>query len=89
VDLLLRRGAPVNVRDDVYKTPPIVWALQAWLVEHRYPAEPYKTVIRALAAADVEVKPEWIDDERLRADPELYASLRRRADESDQLESPL
>ena len=77
-ELLLRRGAPVNVIDDVYKTPPIVWALHGWLVEHREPADAYKAVVRMLAVAGAKVKAEWIDDDRLRADPELYEVLQRR-----------
>jgi len=82
-ELFLRRGAPVNVIDGVYKTPPIVWALHGWLVEHREPADAYKSVVRMLAAAGADVKPEWIDDDRLRADAELHALLQRRAKRRD------
>jgi hypothetical protein len=31
-----------------------------------------------LADAGADVKPEWLDDDRLRADPALYAALSRR-----------
>jgi hypothetical protein len=82
VELLLKRGAPLDVTDTVYGTPPLVWALHAWLVERRSDAEAYRTVLRMLAVAGAEVKPEWIDDERLRADRDLYAVLLRRAEES-------
>ncbi|HEX6133810.1 MAG TPA: ankyrin repeat domain-containing protein [Longimicrobiales bacterium] len=78
VDLLLQRGAPVNVTDDVYHTPPLVWAMHAWLVENRSDAEAYRTVLRMLADAGAVVKPEWLDDDRLRADPDLFAALSRR-----------
>jgi ankyrin repeat protein len=78
VEMLLRRGAPVNVVDGVYKTPPIVWALHGWLVEHREPAERYKAVVRMLAEAGAEIKAEWIDDDRVREDKDLYTALSRR-----------
>lgn len=79
VELLLGRGAPVNVTDAVYRTPPLVWALHAWLVERRTDAEGYKAVLRLLADAGAEVKPEWIDDDRIRADAELHSALARRS----------
>lgn len=79
VELLLKRGAPINVRDAVYGTPPLVWALHAWLVERRADDEAYRKVLRILADAGAEVKPEWLEDDRLRADPDLYAALVARA----------
>ena len=79
VELLLTRGAPVNVTDAIHGTPPLVWALHAWLVERRTDEDGYRTVLRMLADAGAEVKPEWLDDNRLRADSDLYAALARRA----------
>lgn len=78
VELLLRRAAPVNVTDDVHGTTPLVWALHAWLVEGRKDQEPYRKVARMLAEAGAVVKAEWIDDDRVRADPELFEALVRR-----------
>lgn len=78
VELLLRRAAPVNVIDDFYATTPLVWALHAWLVEGRKDQEPYRAVVRMLAEAGAVVKAEWIDDDRVRADPELFEALMRR-----------
>ncbi len=75
VELLLQNGAPVNVRDDVYGTPPLVWALHAWLEERRESDADYRAVLRALANAGAEVKRECLDDDRLRADRELFALL--------------
>ena len=73
VELLLARGAPVNVDDSVYGTPPLVWAMHAWLEEGRRNADDYRAIIRMLLAAGAEVKPEWA--ERVRGDAELYAAL--------------
>lgn len=77
VELLLDRGAPVDVTDHVYRTPPLVWALHAWLAESRPNADDYKAVLRLLVAAGAEVRREWIDDERVRADGALHAALER------------
>ncbi len=79
VELLIRRGAPVNVTDDVHGTTPLVWALHAWLVEGRNDQEAYRAVVRMLAEAGAMVKAEWIDDDRVRADPDLFGMLTRRA----------
>jgi Ankyrin repeats (3 copies) len=81
VELLLQRGAPVNVTDDQYGTTPLVWALHAWLVEGRKNQESYRSVLRMLAVTGATVKAEWIDDDRVRADPDLFAALMRRAAE--------
>ncbi|HEX5004690.1 MAG TPA: ankyrin repeat domain-containing protein [Gemmatimonadales bacterium] len=78
VELLLRRGAPVNVSDAVYGTPPLVWALHGWLVDNRRPAEDYRPLLLALAAAGAAARPDWLDDDRIRADAELHAALAAR-----------
>lgn len=82
VELLLQHDAPVNVTDDVHGTTPLVWALHAWLVEGREDQASYRSVVRMLAEAGAVVKAEWIDDDRVRADPELFGALVRRVAES-------
>ena len=79
VELLLERGAPVNATDAVYETPPLVWALHAWLVDGREQADAYRAVLHQLVDAGAEVMPEWLDDDRLRAEADLHAALSRRA----------
>lgn len=79
VERLLQRGAPVDVTDRVYRTPPLVWALHAWLEEDRPDGTTYAAILRALAAAGATVKQEWLDAPRLRADADLHATLLRAA----------
>lgn len=79
VRLLLERGAPVEVTDDRYHTPPLVWALHAWLVEGRGDAADHRTVLLTLVAAGAAVQPAWVDDDRIRADAELDAALHGRS----------
>ena len=76
VEMLLARGAPVNVNDSVHGTPPLIWAMHAWLAEGRRNAADYRGIVRMLLAAGAEVKPEWV--ERVRGDAELFAELSRR-----------
>ncbi|MGH7474967.1 MAG: ankyrin repeat domain-containing protein [Longimicrobiales bacterium] len=78
VELLLKRGAPTDVTDAVFGTPPLVWALHAWLVERRADEDGYRTILRTLADAGANVQPEWLEDDRLRADGDLYAALSAR-----------
>ena len=75
VELLLRSGAPVDIADDRYGTTPLVWALHAWLVERRSDEASYRAIVRMLADAGSVVKAEWIDDDRVHADPELHRVL--------------
>lgn len=75
VELLLQHGAPLDLTDSQFGTPPLVWALHACLKESRPDDAPYRRIVRALVAAGAKVQAEWIDDDRLRADGELYAML--------------
>ncbi|MGH7638014.1 MAG: ankyrin repeat domain-containing protein [Gemmatimonadaceae bacterium] len=77
VRMLLQRGADVNAIDDVYRTPPLVWALHAWLVENRKNADDYRAALIALVDSGASVNPEWIDDPRLSEDSALWTALTR------------
>src|SRR5690606_41274692 len=77
VALLLARGAPVNVNDSVYGTPPLIWAIHAWLAENRSNSDDYRSIIRLLLAAGASVPSGRLDDSRLREDSALYAALKQ------------
>jgi len=79
VELLIEHGAPLDLPDAHFGTPPLVWALHAWLKENRPDAAPYRRIVEALVTAGAGVKPEWIDDDRLRADGELHRLLAKAA----------
>jgi ankyrin repeat protein len=76
VDLLLRRGAQVNELDDSWGTPPLAWALWGWHNNSDAASKHYRDVILALAAAGSFVRPDWLDFDYVRNDPELLAALR-------------
>ncbi|MDE3173957.1 MAG: ankyrin repeat domain-containing protein, partial [Gemmatimonadota bacterium] len=77
VELLLSRGAAVDALDAERATP-LAWVLHARLEERRARGE-YPAVLRALAAAGAEVRPEWLEDPRVRREPDLYRALARDA----------
>ena len=75
VKVLLRLGAPVNVPDAKWGTPPLVWALYAWREEPVAPAERYHEVVGMLVAGGAVVRPDLLDDANVRADPKMLAAL--------------
>lgn len=75
VEMLIARGAPAGVADASGYTP-VQWALQSWLVDNVEPAgAAFPEVVLALVRAGATVKPEWLDDDRLKANAALYSAL--------------
>jgi ankyrin repeat protein len=79
VQVLLRHGAPVNVKDETWGTPPLVWALHAWSEDRAAPPERYTQVVAMLVAAGAVVDPELLGSEKVRADPKMLSALSGRA----------
>ena len=77
VQLLLQRGAPVDVADATWGTTPLVWALYAWRNDPPGQPERYHKVASYLVAAGAIVPRELLDNERVRADPKMLAVLSR------------
>jgi hypothetical protein len=75
VRVLLRHGAPVNVKDETWGTPPLVWALHAWSEERAAPPERYTQVVAMLVAAGAVVDPELLGSEKVRTDPRMLCAL--------------
>ena len=78
--LLLRHGAPVDVRDDEFHGTPLDWALYAWA---RTPDEEERErgyeAVALLVGAGAAPDPSWLAPraaEKLRADPRMMAALR-------------
>jgi hypothetical protein len=51
VDLLLERGAPVDIEDPCYHATPLGFALHDCLVEKRHPEGQFGPVVKSLIAA--------------------------------------
>lgn len=75
VRLLLQRGASVDVTDETWGTPPLVWALHAWSEEPTASPERYYEVVATLVAAGAAVRRDLLEDATIRADPRMHAVL--------------
>ncbi len=77
VKLLLKRSAPMDVRDDNFDGTPLGWALYAWGdPPPESERDRYRETVVLLVAAGAHVDPEWLTHEKVRADPVMAAALR-------------
>jgi len=78
VALLLARGAPVNVEDEMWAGTPLGWAFYAWSnPPDDGKRDRYYRVIELLIDAGAIVRPDWLHDERLVDDVRMLAALAR------------
>ena len=86
VKLLLRRGAPVDAKDESYGGTPLGWALYAWGNATESEVET-RTLLRsghAAGRAGAELDLQWYEDDedrrralaKVRSDPRMMAALR-------------
>jgi Ankyrin repeats (3 copies) len=77
VKALLRRRAPVDVKDQRFGGTPLDWALHGWNGQERDAAanDAYYDVVALLVAAGATVERRWLDDENARANPRMFAAL--------------
>jgi ankyrin repeat protein len=75
VRVLLRREATVDVTDETWGTTPLVWALHAWGEDPTAPIDRYYEVVALLVRAGAPVKPEWLEWDKVQADPKMRAAL--------------
>ncbi len=73
IDALLKRGAALDAVDDRWHSTPLAWAFTRW---YRDAPDRHYDVVAALVAAGSVVKPEWFEDERVRADARMQDALR-------------
>lgn len=77
VKALLRRRAPVDVKDKRFGGTPLGWALHGWRERQTDAAahNRYYDVVQLLVAAGAPVEPGWLGDENVRAHPRMLAAL--------------
>ena len=73
----LIRGSNVNLRDGKYNSPPLGWAIRGWCDPPAGNHGRQCEVVALLVAAGASVEPEWLERERVRADPQMLAALGR------------
>ena len=86
VKALLRRGAPVDAKDESYGGTPLGWALYAWgnATESEMRRGHYYEVVTLLIGAGAELDLQWYSDDedrrrvlaKARSDPRMMAALR-------------
>jgi Ankyrin repeats (3 copies) len=78
VKLLLAKNARVDLLDASWEGTPLAWALHSWGDSNAdEPGERFYETVRYLVAAGATVKPEWLADQKIRADARMAAALRR------------
>jgi hypothetical protein len=79
VRALLRRHAPVDVKDERFSGTPLDWALHGWSDRKTDAAanNSYHEVVTLLVAAGSPVEPGWLSNENVGADPRMLAALTR------------
>lgn len=76
VKALLNRNVPVDVKDQTYGATPLGWALYAWQKEQAAArADRYPEIVALLVARGATVEPDWLRDERVRADRKMLGAL--------------
>lgn len=81
-ELLIRHGAPVNLREETFGGAPIDWALYGWMGQNRGTGDFYEAVA-VLTRAGARIEEEQYQDEgrqrtlkRANSDPRMSAALR-------------
>jgi ankyrin repeat protein len=77
VKALLKRQAPVDVKDQSFGGTPLGWAIHGWTEQKRNAAVNYGyyDVVAVLVAAGAPVEAGWLSDENAQADPRMFAAL--------------
>ena len=73
----LIRGSNVTLKDEKYNSPPLGWAIHGWCDPPAGNHGRQREVAALLVAAGASVEPEWLERERVRADPQMLAALGR------------
>ena len=81
VKALLKRRAPVDMKDKRFGGTPLGWALHGWGSHEGgpSPSDSYYEVVALLVTAGAPVEPEWLSDENVRANPRMFAALTGKA----------
>jgi hypothetical protein len=70
-------GSNVNLRDEKYNSPPLGWAIHGWCDPPAGNHGRQREVVTLLVVAGATVEREWLERNRVRADPEMLAALGR------------
>lgn len=71
-------GTDLNLKDEKYQSPPLGWAIHGWSNPPTGNQGRQREVVMLLVAAGAKVAPEWLESEKVRANPEMAAALREK-----------
>lgn len=66
----------LSLRDEKYSSPPLGWAIHGWSNPPAGNHGRQREVVALLVAAGACVAPEWLESEKVRADPPMLTALR-------------
>jgi hypothetical protein len=69
-------GSDVNLSDEKYNSPPLGWAIHGWCDPPAGNHDRQREVVALLVAAGARVQSDWLENEKVRTDPMMVASLR-------------
>jgi hypothetical protein len=72
----LIEGAGLNLKDEKYKSSPLGWAIHAWGGPPAGSRGRQREVVELLVAAGARVEPEWLESDKVCANPAMLAALR-------------
>src|SRR5713101_582434 len=72
----LIEGADLNLKDDKYKSPPLGWAIHGWSDSPAGNHGRQREVVVLLVSGGARVEPEWLESQKVRANPAMLAALR-------------
>ena len=62
-------GSDLNLKDEKYNSPPLGWAIHGWSDPPAGNCGRQGDVVACLVAAGAKFEPEWLEDEKVRANP--------------------
>ena len=73
---LIDQSSDLNLKDDKYKSPPLGWAIHGWCDPPAGNRGRQREAVVLLVTAGARVEPEWLESEKVRANPAMLAALR-------------
>jgi ankyrin repeat protein len=69
-------GSDLDLKDAQYQSPPLGWAIHGWSNAPAGNHGRQREVVALLVAAGARIQPEWLEDEKVRADAAMVSALR-------------
>jgi len=69
-------GSDVNLKDEKYNSPPLGWAVHGWSDPPAGNHGRQREVVALLVAGGARIESDWMENEKVRADPAMLAAFR-------------